>query len=60
MVTKNLTPNQQAWEKELKRLQQFIRRAKKRGYTFSEDVIPETPKRITKKQLSPVSGSTAP
>lgn len=56
MVTKNLTPNQQAWEKELKRLQQFIRRAKKRGYTFSEDVIPETPKRITKKQLSKIKG----
>ncbi len=56
MVTKNLTPNQQAWKKELKRLQQFIRRAKKRGYTFSEDVIPETPKRITKKQLSKIKG----
>ena len=51
MVTK-LTPNQQAWKKELKRLQQFIRKAKKRGYTFPDDVIPETPKRITKKQLS--------
>lgn len=56
MVTKNLTPNQKEWEKELKRLQQFIRRAKKRGYTFSEDVIPETPKRITKKQLSKIKG----
>lgn len=56
MVTKKLTPNQQAWEKELKRLQQFIHRAKKRGYTFSEDVIPETPKRITKKQLSKIKG----
>lgn len=56
MVTKNLTPNQQAWEKELKRLQQFIRRAKKRGYTFPEDVIPETPKRITKNQLSKIKG----
>lgn len=56
MVTKKLTPNQQAWKKELKRLKQFIRRAKKRGYTFSEDVIPETPKRITKKQLLKIKG----
>lgn len=55
MVTK-LTPNQQEWKKELKRLQQFIRRAKKRGYTFPADVIPETPKRITKKQLSKIKG----
>lgn len=55
MVTK-LTPNQQAWKKELKRLQQFIRRAKKRGYIFPDDVIPETPKRITKKQLLKIKG----
>ena len=51
MVTK-LTANQQAWKKELKRLHQFIRRAEKRGYSFPSDVIPETPARITKKQLS--------
>lgn len=55
MVTK-LTPNQQAWKKERKRIQQFIRRAKKRGYTFPEDLIPETPKRITQKQLSKIRG----
>lgn len=56
MVTKKLTPNQQQWKKEVKRIQQFIRRAKKRGYIFSEDVIPETPKRIAKKQLSKIKG----
>lgn len=55
MVTK-LTPNQEAWKKELKRLQQFIRRAKKRGYTFPDDVIPERPNRITQKQLSKIKG----
>lgn len=55
MVTK-LTPNQQEWKKELKRLQQFIRRAKKRGYTFPDDIVLETPKRITKKQLSKIKG----
>ena len=56
MVTKKLTANQQEWKKEIKRLKQFIRRAKKRGYTFNEDVIPETPKRITKKRLSEIKG----
>ena len=55
MVTK-LTPNQQEWKKEVKRLRQFMRRAEKRGYTFSGDVIPETPARITKKQLSKIKG----
>lgn len=55
MVTK-LTPNQQAWKKELKRLHQFIRKAEKRGYSFPSDVIPETPTRITKKQLSKIKG----
>lgn len=55
MVTK-LTANQQEWKKELKRLRQFLRRAEKRGYTFPDDVIPETPSRITKKQLSKIKG----
>lgn len=48
---KKLTINQQQWKKEVNRLKQFIRRAEKRGFTFDE-VIPETPKRITKKQLN--------
>ena len=56
MVTKKMTPNQQAWQKELRRLKQFIRRAKKRGYTFDENVIPETPKKITEKRLTEIRG----
>lgn len=55
MVTK-ITPNQREWKKELKRLHQFIHRAEKRGYTFPDNVIPETPTRITKKQLSKIKG----
>ena len=53
-MAKNITPNQQEWKKELKRLKQFIRRAKKRGYIFDENIIPETPQRITKKKLSEI------
>lgn len=45
------TPNQQAYRKEVKRIQDFVRRAEKRGYKFTEPVIPPTPKRITKKQI---------
>lgn len=51
MSRRRLTPNQQAYQKELRRLKQGIYRAKKRGYQFSEDVLPETPKRISKKRL---------
>ena len=53
-MAKNITPNQQEWEKELKRLNRFIKRAEKRGYIFDENIIPETPQRITKKKLSEI------
>lgn len=36
------------YNKELKRIKQFIRRAEKRGYQFKDNVIPERPNRITK------------
>lgn len=45
------TTNQIAWDKEQKRIKQFIREATKRGFDFSDFVIPKKPKRITKKQL---------
>lgn len=48
---KALTENQKAYRKERKRVQQFIRRAEKRGYLFPEDIIPEIPKRVTKQSL---------
>ena len=53
-MAKNITPNQEEWKKELKRLNQFIKRAEKRGYIFGENIIPETPKKITKKKLSEI------
>lgn len=45
------TPNQKAYQKERRRLLQAIRRAEKQGYIFPEDIVPEVPKRVTKKQL---------
>ena len=36
-MAKNITPNQQEWEKELKRLNQFIKRAKKRALCMAND-----------------------
>lgn len=46
-----LTPNQQLYKKELKRIQSFIKKAEKRGYQFFENVVPEMPKRVTKEDL---------
>lgn len=43
----SVSPTKQAYSKQVKRIKQFIRRAEKRGYIFSENVIPPKPKRIT-------------
>lgn len=48
---KKLTENQKAYQKERRRLLQAVRRAKKQGYIFPEDIVPERPKRVTKKRL---------
>lgn len=48
MATKRVPNiNEQLYSKEVRRLQQFIRRAKKRGYVFPETIIPKRPKRVT-------------
>ena len=56
---KKLTINQQLYQKELRRLKQFIRRTEKRGFHYAEDVIPEKPKRITKKSIERLQKLTA-
>ena len=45
------TENQKAYQKERRRLLQAVRRGEKEGYIFPEDVVPDLPKRVTKKQL---------
>lgn len=55
MVKRNKrTENQKAYQKERRRLLQAVRRAKKQGYIFPEDIVPELPKRVTKKQLEKI------
>lgn len=56
---KKPTLNQQLYQKELRRLKQFIRRTKKRGFHYADDVIPEKPKRITKKSIERLQKLTA-
>ena len=51
---KKLTENQKAYQKERRRLLQAVRRAEKQGYIFPEDIVPEVPKRVTKKQLEKI------
>lgn len=41
------TSAERAYSKQVKRIKQFISRAEKRGYQFSEDVLPQRPKRVT-------------
>ena len=51
---KKQTENQKAYQKERRRLLQAVRRGEKQGYIFPEDVVPELPKRVTKKQLEKI------
>lgn len=41
----------QEYNKQVRRIKNFISRATKRGYRFESNIIPETPKRVTKKQV---------
>lgn len=48
---KKQTPLQLEYKKQVKRLKQAIARAENRGYFFPEDIIPDKPKRITRKTV---------
>lgn len=49
---KKLSITQQQYNKELKRIKSFIKRAEKRGYIFPKNAIPNKPKRISKSSVS--------
>lgn len=51
--------NQISYEKELKRIKAFVRRAEKRGFRFDKTVIPERPPRYTKKSVESLKEMTA-
>lgn len=48
---KKSTQLQLDYKKQVKRLKQAVRRAEKRGYIIPNDIIPEQPKRITRKSV---------
>ena len=55
---KKLTPNQREYAKQLQRIKSAVKRAEKRGYIFSSDIIPQTPNRITKKAIQDLQALT--
>lgn len=49
--SRKLTANQREYAYQVKRIKQAISRAEKRGYRFTNDVLPQKPKRITQKEI---------
>ena len=49
--TTKATPEQE-YKKELRRIQQFMRRASKRGFVWEESPVPKQPKKITNKSVA--------
>ena len=45
---KKKSPAEREYDKQVKRIKQFVRKAEKRGFIFPDNVIPSKPKRITK------------
>lgn len=54
------TQLQSDWAKEIRRIKRFIKRAEKRGFSFTDYKIPEQPKRITKQRLRELKAETTP
>ena len=51
MARKRLTPNQKAWQREVERINRFTQRHGREGFQFNENIIPERPARIYKKDI---------
>ena len=59
MAKKKLTPLQQQYNKELKRIKRSMKNIEKRGYFFNDLSILETPKRVTKQSLKKIQDTKA-
>lgn len=55
---KKKSPAEREYDKQVKRIKQFVRRAEKRGFIFPDNVIPDKPKRITKASVRKLSKIT--
>lgn len=56
---KGKTANRAAYDKEVKRIRQFISRTQKRGFEFRENILPsKPPKRVTKSAINRLKNLT--
>lgn len=55
---KKLTPAEQAYNKELRRINRFIKAAEQRGFLFNLKIIPPRPKKITKANVKKLASIT--
>jgi hypothetical protein len=56
---RELTQTRVEYNKQRKRIQNFISRAEKKGYIFDENIIPAIPKRVTKASVSRLAKLTS-
>ena len=50
---------EKAYNKQIKRIRQFVRRAERRGYIFPETIIPQKPKKITQASVRRLQSITS-
>lgn len=60
MANSNATQYQKDYAREMKRINQFMRRAKSRDFIFPSSIIPEKPEKITKSAVSRLKKLDAP
>lgn len=57
-VKQKYTKNQQQFIREQKRIQNFIRRKEREGFSFEPNLVPTLPKRVTKKAIQEIKSIT--
>lgn len=56
---RKLSETRKEYNKQRKRIQSFLSRARKQGYIFDENVLPQIPKKVTKASVSRLTKLTA-
>lgn len=59
-MARKLTPLQAEYSKQIRRIKSFVRRATKRGFIFPENLIPQRPEKIMRKDVEKLKEMTAP
>lgn len=56
--TRKISETRKQYNKQRKRIQNFLSRARKQGYIFEENVLPQIPKKVTKASVSKLAKLT--